>query len=109
MVFRKRPSESPDAQANRLQREGKADELEKELQRYSVAHRSENDKESYFHLWGITASRRRDHSEAFWRFKERLETCPDSQNLLFSLGQEYEHRRDIRPIYQAGKAAHFVE
>jgi tetratricopeptide (TPR) repeat protein len=94
------PEESPDDLANRLQREGKPADLEKELQRYSVSRLSEKDKESWFHLWGITAFRRQDRAEAFRRFIEGLEACPDSQNLLFSLGQEYEHRREIDKMFK---------
>ena len=54
----------------------------------------------WFHLWGITAFQRRDRAEAFRRFKEGLEACPDSQNLLFALGQEHEHRREIGRMFE---------
>ena len=100
MFFRRQPKESPDELANRLQREGNADQLEQELQRYWVSRLSEKDKESWFHLWGITAFQRRDRAEAFQRFKEGLEACPSSQNLLFALGQEYEHRREIESMFE---------
>ncbi len=99
MFFNRQPKESPDELANRLQREGKITDLERELQRYSIYNLSHKDKESYFHLWGITAFQRQDRAEAFRRFKEGLEVCPDSQNLLFSLGQEYEHRREIDKMF----------
>ncbi len=100
MFFNRQPKESPDELANRLQREGKADQLEKELQRYSVSRLSKKDKESWFQLWGIVSFRRRDRAEAFRRFEEGLRACPDSQNLLFSLGQEYENRRDIDKMFE---------
>ena len=99
LFFSRQPKESPDELANRLQREGKTDQLETELQRYSVSRLSDKDKENWFHLWGITAFQRRDRAEAFRRFKEGLEACPNSQNLLFALGQEYEHRREIDRMF----------
>jgi hypothetical protein len=100
MFFSRQPKESPDELANRLQREGKTDRLESELRRYSVSRLSEKDKESYFHLWGITAFRRQDRAEAFRRFKEGLEACPGSQSLLFALGQEHEYRREIDRMFE---------
>ena len=99
MLFSRQPKESPEQLANRLHREGKAADLEKELQRYSVANLSPKDKESYYHLWGITAFRRQDRAEAFRRFQEGLAACPDSQHLHFSLGQEYEYRREIDKMF----------
>ncbi len=99
MFFSRRPNESPDELANRLQREGKVEQLEKELQRYSIPKLSEKDKESYFHIRGIAAFQRGDRLEAFRRFKEGLEACPDSQCLLFSLGQEYEHQQEIDKMF----------
>jgi tetratricopeptide (TPR) repeat protein len=100
MFFGRQPKESPDDLANRLQREGKTDQLERELQQYSVSKLSDKDKESYFHLWGIAAFRRRDRAEAFRRFREGLEACPDSQSLLFSLGQEHEYRCEIDRMFE---------
>ena len=61
---------------------------------------SDKDRESWHHLWGIAAFQRRDRAEAFRRFKEGLEACPDSQSLVFSLGQEYEHRREIDRMFE---------
>jgi tetratricopeptide (TPR) repeat protein len=100
MAFHRQPTLSPDDLANRLQREGKIDQLEGELQRYSVSDLSEKQKESYLHLWGITAFRRRDRAEAFRRFQEGLAACPDSKDLLFALGQEYEYRRETDRMFE---------
>src|SRR5437870_4910078 len=98
MVWHRSQKESPDELANRLQREGRVDGLEGELERYELATLSAKDKESYYHLWGIAAFRRGDRREAFQRFQEGLNACPDSQNLRFSLGQEYEERREINKM-----------
>jgi hypothetical protein len=92
--------ESPDELANRLQREGRVADLEKELQKYSPADLSAKDRESYYHLWGITAFQRQDRAEAFRRFKLGFESCPDSQPLLFSIGQEHEHRREVDRMFE---------
>ena len=99
MFLNRQPKESPDELANRLQREGKIGELEKGLQRYSVSKLSEKQKESYYHLLGIAAFQRGDRMMAFRRLQEGLEACPDSQTLLFSLGQEYERRREIGKMF----------
>jgi hypothetical protein len=87
--------ETPDQLANRLQREGGIDQLEENLKQYDPAKLGPKERESYHHIWGITAFRRGDRAEAFRRFKEGLASFPDSQVLLFSLGQEYEWRREI--------------
>ncbi len=100
MFLNRQPKESPDELANRLQKEGKIANLEQELRRYSVSKLSAKDKASYFHLWGICAFRKQDRNEAFRRFKEGIEVCPDSQDLLFSLGQEYEHRKAIDKMFE---------
>jgi tetratricopeptide (TPR) repeat protein len=100
VFFSRQPKESPDDLANRLQRERKIEQLEKELQRYSVSRLSGKDKESWHHLWGIAAFQRRDRAEAFRRFQEGLKACPGSQSILFSLGQEHEHRREIDRMFE---------
>ncbi len=99
MFFKRKPKETPDELANRLQKEGKIDRLETELQAYSVQTLSPKDKASYFHLWGIAAFRRGDRDEAFSRYKAGVDNCPDSSQLLFSLGQEYEYRRAIEQMF----------
>jgi hypothetical protein len=99
MIFSRQPTESPDALANRLQQEGRADQLEQELQRYKPDRLSPQDKASFYHLWGITAFRRGDRTTAFERFKQGLQQCPDSAHIRFSLGQEHEARREIAQMF----------
>lgn len=99
MIFGRQPKETPDELANRLQREGRVDQLEKELLRYKPGRLSPKDKASFYHLWGITAFRRGDRTTAFERFKEGLQQCPDSAQIRFSLGQEHEARREIEQMF----------
>jgi hypothetical protein len=95
MFFNRQPKESPDELANRLQKEGRIDQLEKELQRYSPGKLGAKDRESYYHLWGIAALQRGDRAIAFDRFKEGQKYCSESAPIRFSLGQEHEARGEI--------------
>jgi hypothetical protein len=99
MIFGGQPKETPDELANRLQREGRVDQLEKELRRYKPGKLSPKDKASFYHLWGITAFRRGDRATAFERFKKGVHECPDSAQIRFSLGQEHEARREIEQMF----------
>jgi len=81
-----------DELATRLQREGRTDQLETEVEKYRPNELDGSERESWYHLHGIAAFRRGDHELAFQRFREGLEQCPDSGVLLYSLGQEYERR-----------------
>jgi tetratricopeptide (TPR) repeat protein len=99
MIFGRQPKETPDELANRLQREGRADQLERELQRYNPDRLGPKDKANFYHLWGIAAFRRGDRTTAFERFKQGLEKCPDSAEIRFSLGQEHEARREIEQMF----------
>lgn len=80
-----------DELANKLHREGKIQELEKELLEIHPAKLAGNELESWHRFYGIVAFNRNDHKVAFERFKSGLEACPSSSFLSFSLGQEYEH------------------
>lgn len=98
MFFNRQPKESPDELVNRLQKEGRIDQLEKNLQRYNPGKLGAKEKESYYHLWGIAAFQRGDRATAFDRFKQGLEECPDSVPIRFSLGQEHEARGEIKEM-----------
>jgi hypothetical protein len=99
MIFSRPPKETPDELANRLQREGRIDQLELELQRYKPGKLGPKDRASFYHLWGITAFRRGDRTTAFQRFQQGLHECPDSADIRFSLGQEHEARREIDQMF----------
>lgn len=99
MFFSRQPKESPDEMANRLQKEGKIDHLEAELKRYKPNKLGAKEKESFYHLWGIAAFQRNDRQAAFERFKEGYKECPNSAQIRFSLGQEYEGRGEIDEMF----------
>jgi hypothetical protein len=99
MIFSRSPKEAPDELANRLQREGRIDQLEHELQRYKPDKLGPKDRACFYHLWGITAFRRGDRTTAFQRFQQGLQQCPDSADIRFSLGQEHEARREIDQMF----------
>ena len=86
-------NESPDELVDRLQEEGRLDELETELQRYDPEKLDPQQKESFYRYWGIAAFQRCDRPTAYERFKEGSNACPESAEIRFSLGQEHEHRR----------------
>jgi hypothetical protein len=88
-----------DELADRLQREGRTDQLERELETYRPNELDGSERESWYHLHGIAAFRRGDHELAFQRFREGLEQCPDSGALLFSLGQEHERRGESERMF----------
>lgn len=107
MLFHRQRKESPDELANRLQKEGRLDLLEKELEQYDPSQLAPKEKESFYHIWGITAFQRGDRSTAFARFKEGLKECPHSQSIRFSLGQEHEARGEINEMFACFDGCHF--
>ncbi len=81
--------------ANRLCSEDNFDAFESELLKFDPAALNENERESWYHGYGVAAFRRGDRRQAFERFQEGVRQCPDSGDLHFSLGQEYELRGDV--------------
>ena len=81
--------------ANRLYSEGNFDALESELLKFDPAVLNQNEKESWYHGYGVAAFHRGDRQQALERFQEGVKQCPDSGDLSFSLGQEYELRGDV--------------
>lgn len=117
-MFRKQNNENPqpdkqqnriDELANRLQREGKINQLEHELMKFSPATLSGVERESWFHLYGIMPFQQGNRSLAFDRFREGLTQCPNSAFLSFSLGQEYEFKADITNMFECFDKAKFPE
>jgi hypothetical protein len=96
-----------DELANRLAREGKADQIERELERFDPKELKGPERESWFHLWGITAFRRGDRSTAFARFRAAREACPTSSVIAFSLGQEHEARGEPALMFELFDACRF--
>jgi tetratricopeptide (TPR) repeat protein len=85
------PGNRPEELANRLQKEGRTDQLEAELLKLQEAGLTAEERESWHHLFGIAAFQRQDHSAALDRFQRGHAQFPHSGQIAFSLGQEFEH------------------
>lgn len=78
-----------DELANSLQRDGKLSQLESELTKLKLDDLNKKEIESWYHIYGICAFQAGNHLEASKRFKNGLIQCPDSDQIKFSLAQEY--------------------
>ena len=96
-----------DALANRLQKEGRIDQLENELLTYDPATLAGVEKESWHHSYGIVSFQAENNPQALERFQEGLRQCPDSAVLSFSLGQEYEFQGEIQTMLEYFDRAKF--
>lgn len=77
-----------DELADRLEREGRADDLEAELVRLDRASLSAGEQESWWHLHGIVAFRGGRDEDALERFQRAHAAFPGSARIRFSLGQQ---------------------
>ena len=107
MALFSRRSETVDQAVDRLVRERKTNLLEEELQKFDASKLSGRDKETWHFYWGIAALRRGDRSEAFQRFTAAYRACPESHEIRFSLGQEYEARGDIDKMLELFRSCEF--
>ncbi len=98
-----------DELANRLQREGRLAELESELENLGRASLSNPEQEAWWHLYGIVAFQQGRDAEALYRFKEGYERFPESVQIRFSLGQQYERARDIKRAFDLFSKCRFPE
>jgi hypothetical protein len=96
-----------DESVNRLAQEGRLDEIARELERFDPKRLEGAELESSYHVWGIEAFRRGDRTRAFHRFQEGRSACPDSGQIAFSLGQEYEHRAEVEEMFALFDAYRF--
>ncbi len=104
----KQPGENRiDALANRLQQDGRIDQLESELAKYDPTTLKGAERESWYHLHGIVPFQKGDRSLAFQRFQEGVQQCPDSGFMLFSLGQEHEFRGEKDRMFECFDKALF--
>jgi hypothetical protein len=92
---KERPVDRVDDIANRLYREGRTSELERELLKLDPATLPQHEQESWWHLYGITAFQQGRDSEALTRFQEAHRRFPDSASITFGLGQQYLRTRAI--------------
>jgi hypothetical protein len=93
------PANRIEALADRLAREGKAANIEGELEALDVAELSSPELEAWYHLRGIAAFRRGDRQLAKARFAEAHSKFPSSAMIAFSLGQEYEYIGDTATMF----------
>lgn len=80
---------SVDDIANSLLSEGRVAELELELERLDVSSLSDDERESWWHLYGIAAFQRGEDDIALSRFQEAYSLFPSAVKIRFSLGQQY--------------------
>jgi hypothetical protein len=95
--------------ADNLHKEGRAGELESELQKLDQSSLSDAEQQSWWHLYGITAFQRGDDGEALKRFLEGYERFPHSPQIRFSLGQQYERGGDIERAFSLFSGGRFPE
>lgn len=82
-----------------VRQKGKLDGLEDYLIKFDPKQLNDNEKESWHHLYGICAFRRKDRKTALERFKDGHRACPNSGMIAFSLGQEYEFFGEIKKMF----------
>jgi|CXWL01.1.fsa_nt_gi tetratricopeptide (TPR) repeat protein len=116
--FKKKPQQLPpgdpppnciDALANTLQREGRIEDLERELEKLDKAKLSTTELESWWHIYGIAAFRGGREHEATVRFEEAYRRFPGSPLIRFSLGQQYVNARQIDRGFELFQSCVFPE
>jgi len=83
------------ALVDKLQEMGRVEQLEAELSRLKSKRLNAAELETWHHFWGIAAFHRGDRVEALRRFIDGRSACPESGDIAFSLGQEYEYIGDV--------------
>ena len=96
-----------DAIANRLQQEGRIDQLEAELGKFDPSALEGAERESWYQLHGIVPFQQGNRPLAFERFQEGVRQCPDSALMRFSLGQEHEFRGETERMFECFDKALF--
>jgi tetratricopeptide (TPR) repeat protein len=95
--------------ADSLHQDGRAGELESELQKFDQGSLSDQEQRSWWHLYGITAFQRGDHVESLERFLEGYKRYPDSPQIRFSLGQQYERTGNLDEAFRLFSEGQFPE
>ena len=96
-----------DELVNGLARQGKAAQIESELDKLNRSDLSQPELEAWYHARGIAAFARRDRALAMSRFKEAYAAFPKSAIIAFSLGQEYEFVGNIQSMFELFDSARF--
>ena len=121
--FRKKGMESPtkkdsaipkqsnrvDELANALQKDGRINELEEELEKLEQHSLTASEQESWWHLYGIVALQEKRDEEALERFKQAYEKFPKSAQIRFSLGQQYIRTGSIEEGFTLFRTCMFPE
>jgi len=106
-LFRREKTNQVSDLADRLLREGRPGELEKELSRFDPGRLRGAERASWHHLWGVAAFRRGDRPEALRRFTEGYSDCSDSMDIRFSLAQELQHTGRMEEAFRLFDACEF--
>lgn len=101
--------ESVEQVIDRLVKERKTESIEQELRKFDPRKLSAKDKETWHLHWGIAAFRRGDRPEAFRRFSEALAVCPESDQIRFSLGQEFEAKGNSEKMAELFRSCRFPQ
>jgi tetratricopeptide (TPR) repeat protein len=99
-----------DKLANDMMQKGASiKDLEVALQKYNPDELNIREQESWYHLYGIAAFRANRRADALERFEEGLSKCPESAEIAFSLGQEYEFQGNIQAMLDCFDRANFPD
>jgi hypothetical protein len=75
--------------ANTLSSQGRASEIEGELEKLDLAKLTDAEREEWWHIYGITAFEGGRGDIALERFQRGYDQFPDSAMIRFALGQQY--------------------
>jgi len=100
-------AETVDQVIERLFKEHRTTEMEAELRKFNPDKLRGKEKETWHLYWGIAAFQRGDRQEAFSRFDKGHKECPESDQITFSLGQEYEARAEPQKMAALFRACSF--
>lgn len=92
---------------DRLVKEERLGDLERELLQLRSAGLTREEERAWHHFYGIEAFRKGNRPEAFKRFREAAEKFPDAPEIIFSLGQEHEHRGETAAMIACFAKARF--
>lgn len=95
--------------ANALHREGRVQELERQLEELDFSLLSPAEQETWRHFYGITAFQAGRDAEALERFQEAHEKFPDSAPIRFSLGQQHIRAGEIEKGFALFRTCRFPD
>jgi len=104
------PAPAPDSVqelANRLQAEGRVQELEGALERLDKTKLTTAEQESWWHLYGAAAFHAGRDAEATARFEEGHRLFPSSALIAFSLGQQFIRAREVDRGFEVFRSSGF--